>query len=136
MFGSMCDNNRQFSFLSAIKDVGWAIIKRRCSKSVFIQSFMPFYFDIDPDMRENYLTELIHIYDSVNKNECTPDDILLKLGYYTQYINEYDEYMDELVGLEPYGSDMIIDLFDKHLMDQCDFVAIQEYIENNRLLFR
>ena len=97
---------------------------------------MPFYFDIDPDMRENYLTELIHIYDSVNKNECTPDDILLKLGYYTQYINEYDEYMDELVALGPYGSDMIIDLFDKHLMDQCDFITIQEYIENNRLLFR
>ena len=136
MFGIITDNNRQMTFLSAIKDVGWAIIKRKCSKSVFIQSFMPFYFDVDLDMRENYLTELIHIYDSVNKNECTPDDILLKLGYYTQYINEYDEYMDELIALGPYGSDMVIDLFDKHLMGQCDFAIIQEYIENNKMFFR
>ena len=132
MFSSMCKNDRQAEYLLAIRDVGWAIIKRKCSKSVFIQAFVPFYYEMDPDMSEKYLTELIHMYDSVIKNECTPDDILLKLGYYTQYINEseYDEYMM----LSPYSTDMISALIDEHLLGKIDFVSIQDYLDSNKMV--
>lgn len=136
MFDEICENHRQYTFLSAIKTVGWAIIQKKCSKSVFIRSFMPFYLDIDEHMRKNYLQEVINIYNMVIKNECTPDDLLLKLGFFTQYINEYDEYDDELVVLGPYNSDMIIDLFDKYGAGQCEFEAIEDFIDDIKMFYK
>lgn len=133
MFDNVCDNDRQAEYLLAIKDVGWAIIKRKCSKSVFIQSFIPFYYDMNSEMSEKYLTELIHVYNDVVENKCTPDDILLKLGYYTQYINEINEYHGYMT-IGAYGTDMVTGLIDQHLLGEISFASIQDYLDNNAMV--
>lgn len=137
MMFPICENDMQHVFLLMIKEVGWAIIQKKCSKSVFVQGFMSFYLDIEESQRENFLTEIIHIYDKVVKNECTPDDLLLSLGYYTQYIQEYDFYdEDNCPALGPYASDYIITLFDAHLSGDLSFIDVFNDINEHKILFR
>lgn len=82
------ENVKQVEFLNDIRDVGMSIVFGECDADVFSLTFEQ-YLDYVEKPSE-YLKTIKEIYNMILRGECSPDDLLLKMGKHTKEI-EYEE---------------------------------------------
>ena len=117
------ENSKQVEYLNDIRDVGMSIVFGECSADAFSERFEK-YLDYVEKPSE-YLKTIKAVYNMIFKEECTPDDLLLKMGKYTKTIEyeepivEYDylydspEVDDDLEELLEDGDVTVLDIDDK-----------------------
>lgn len=87
------ENVKQVEYLNDIRDVGMSIVFGECDADAFSSRFEK-YLDYVKKPSE-YLQTIKEVYGMIHKGECTPDDLLLKMGKHTKEI-EYEEPEIEL----------------------------------------
>lgn len=91
------ENSKQIEFLMAIRDVGMKIIFKRAKKDIVMDTFARFEQYIqDRDILYKFVQSIAKLDEQIDKQTCTPDNLLIELGQYTPYIvYEDDERVED-----------------------------------------
>lgn len=107
------ENKKQNEYLIDIRDVGMSIVFGEADADAFSLRFEK-YLDYVEKPSE-YLKTIKEVYNMIHQGECSPDDLLLKMGKHTKEI-KYEEPELDICDVIDYldDEDDIPELIDEH----------------------